>query len=176
VLRRVVTVLTTALAPVLLVAAPGWAPKYIFGTSAIGTCDLATAPRFQGSVTAQAFFAQDGQLYAWLLTVGTCGGGSLDVVVPQERYAFPVTVSAECGRTAATVQIRPGAATVGGVPADKGDAVKLTLDLAPATVVERQWTVTEPRSVYGALCAVDAVISHRDVSDVANVLNRLLLA
>ena len=170
---RVVVSATGAATAVALLAAPAWAPKYILGASAFGTCELDPDARFQGSATVQQFYADRGQLWAVLRVVGSCGDNLVEV--PSDLFAFPIDATASCGQTSATVQFRPGAGTVGGIPVDKSGAVKFTLDLAPSTVIELTWAASDPKELRGRICAIAANLGHRSAADTADVLNQLVL-
>lgn len=182
VLARGLVVMAASVAAVLSVAAPGWAPKYILGASGFGDCGGGgvAASRFQGSFTVRSFLASGGQLYADAFVVGGCTStaGDTVAVVPRGAYSFPVSLTTFCSGDDVGYEVRPGAALVGAVLGESekdGVAVKTTLDLAPATVVDRRWNADDPRSVRGRLCALNAIAGHRPASDLAQVLNSLAL-
>jgi hypothetical protein len=183
VLARGLVVVATSVAAVLSVAAPGWSPKYILGASAFGDChgDGVAASRFQGSFTVRSFLSSGGQLLADALVVGSCTAVSGDTVavVPRAAYAFPVSLTTFCAGDDAGYEVRPGAAAVDGVLGDSakdGVAVKMALDLAPTTVVDRRWGSDESSSVRARLCALHTIAGHRSPAELAQVLNVLALA
>ncbi len=163
-----------------LLAAPAWAPKYIFGASAFGTCtiDGQADSHFQGSLTVLTFAAVDGQLGVTGTVVGTCADASANPVatVDQGPYDFSVeSLTTECTRDNAGIEIRPGSGTVGGFVGDSKDAVKFTLDLTPSTVIDLTWRPGDPGALRGGLCALHNVVPHRDAAGVATALNTLLI-
>jgi hypothetical protein len=183
VVARGVVASVAAVAAVVSVATPGWSPKYILGASAFGDClgDDVTPSRFQGSFTVRSFLSSGGQLVADALVVGGCTStaGDTVAVVPQAAYQFPVSLTTFCSGDDVGYEVRPGAALVGAVLGDSakdGVAVKMTLDLAPTTVVDRRWSADEPPSVRARLCALDTIAAHRPAAELARVLNNLALA
>jgi len=182
VLSRAAVLAAGVAAPLVLLAPAAWAPKYILGASAYGTCAVPghEGALFQGTFTVTGFSSSGGSLWATGSIVGSCYDGT-DVVatVLGTKNAFPVeSVTAMCTRTQAHVDIRPGAAEVDGVlgaSVKDGEPVTFNLDLAPSTVVERSWDAGDPRETYGRLCAVAANVAHRDPADLATVLNALVL-
>lgn len=185
-LRTAARPATVALAAALAVgtlAAPAWAPKYILGAFAFGTCDVPgqDASRFEGSLTALSFSSSDGTLYVTGPVVGTCYGtaGNTVATVPSFVATFAVvSLTTACTPTDAVVEVRPGAALVGGFLGDDaktGEPVKLTLDLTNGTVLDKTWAPSDPMPVKARLCAVDAVAAHRPDASLASLLNRLVL-
>jgi hypothetical protein len=178
-LARVAVVAAASATAVAVAAGPAWAPKYILGASAFGTCSVSDA-RFQGDFTVHSFFASPtGDLMAVALVGGSCNaGGEVVAVVTHGLYEYPVAMTASCDATSAAVEFRPGAATVGATLGDDpktGEPVKLTLDLAPTTVVDRTWSADESKSVRGKLCAIAHMAGHRSAGDLAAALNSLTM-
>lgn len=162
------------------VAAPAWAPKYILGSFAFGECELAEPASFDGDFTVLSFHASGGQLYATASLTGTCVDG-VEVVatVPPGVYEFPVALTTVCEPADAVLEIRPGAALVGGIlgPDPKtGEPEKVVVDLSRGTVVDRIWMTGDPRSEGARLCAVDRAVDRgASASQVATLLNQLVL-
>jgi hypothetical protein len=180
VLPRLAFVVLASAVPVAVSASPAWAPKYILGATAFGTCDLRDGASFQGSFTVSGFSSSGGQLYATGAVAGSCdSGGDVVATVPSTVTTFAVaSVTATCSAVGANVEIRPGAGTVKGLLGDTpkdAEPVVFGLDLAPSTVVERSWVPGDPRATYGRLCAVTANVAHRDAASLATVLNALVL-
>lgn len=180
-LSRAAAVAGTAALSLVLAASPAWAPKYILGAFAFGTCHLPGGDaRFEGAFTATGFSADGGTLYVTGEVVGTCydTGGDVAATVSSFVQSFPVTsVTTACTRTDAVVEVRPGAALVGAVLGEDtkdGEAVKMTLDLG-GTVLDRVWSPDEPASVKARLCAVDRIAAHRPDADLARALDALVL-
>jgi hypothetical protein len=179
--RRGLSVGVLVAGAVLSLAAPAWAPKYILGASAFGECGGGGVvdSRFQGSFTVRSFAVSGGALVADAFVVGSCAAGlDTTAVVPRAAYTFPVTVTTFCDGDDVGYEVRPGAATVGavlGASEKDGTAVKLGLDLAPSTVVDRRWSSDESRSVRARLCALDTIAAHRPASALAQALNALAL-
>ena len=159
-------------------AAPAYAPKYILGSLAFGEC--AVGGTFEGDFTTVSFSSSGGALYATGAVSGRCLDG-LDVVatVPPGVFTFPVTeIWADCAPDSTGLRFRPGTALVGGyLGADEktGEAVKFDLALARSTLVELDWTLGDPVSLRGHVCAVAAMLRRRPPADLARVLNTLLL-
>ncbi len=179
---RVASVAVASAVPVVTLALPAWAPRYILGASAFGDCrvDGLADSRFQGAFTVLSFSVADGQLQVTGNVGGTCADGAgIVVTVPAEPFTFPVlSTTASCDPNGATVQFVPGATTVGGVLGDDtkdGEAVKFTLDLSRATILERTWSPGDPRAVHARLCALDRILDHREPADLLPLLDNLLL-
>ena len=174
-------VAASAALSLVVAASPAWAPKYLLGAFAVGTCDLPSGDaRFEGAFTATGFSADGGTLYVTGQVVGSCYDTAGDVVatVPSFVQAFPVTsVTTACNRTNAVVEVRPGAATVGAVlgsDTKDGEPIKMPLDLG-GTVLDRVWSPDEPASVKARLCAVDRIAAHVPDARLAQALNALVL-
>lgn len=161
------------------VASPAWAPKYILGSFAFGDCLVdgdASETSLSGDFAVESFTNVDGTLYVNGLLTGSCFDG-LDqrATIAPGVYSFPVVeMRIECNDEFAGIDVRPGAARVGGEDAAK-DPVKITVDLYPSTIVERTWMPGEARSVRGRLCALSRMSPHRDAAALAVVLDQLVL-
>ncbi|HEU0132751.1 MAG TPA: hypothetical protein VFQ85_17350 [Mycobacteriales bacterium] len=181
--RRCLAVATAALGVVAVAGTPAWAPKYILGANAYGTCvfpDGSTA-RFEGAFTVLGFSAPGGVLSVTGAVAGSClGDGDAVATVPGGSWTFPVTSLLTDCTTAETavVQFRPGAATVdavtGPTPKD-GEQVKTTLDLASGTTLERDWFASDPVSLRARLCAADRAARHARPAGLAQALNALVV-
>jgi hypothetical protein len=179
VLRRIATIVAAAGLTLGLAAPPAFAPKYILGASAFGDCATTPPSRFQGSFTVTSFGSARGRLLANATLVGTCAAGLTTVAtVPVAPYVFPVvSVAGSCDATHAVVQVRPGAAVVGGFlgeDAKTGAAVRFPVTLS-STVAERSWTVDEPRSVRARICAMAIAARYLPLPHLAPLLNALVL-
>jgi hypothetical protein len=160
------------------VASPAWAPKYIFGSLAFGGCGLPDdTATFSGDFTVLGFSSDKGQLLVTASVTGSCLQGlTVMATAPTGVYTFPVvSLVTECVAESAVVEIRPGAATVGGVLGDKSDNVKFVLDLYPSTVIDRIWMEGDPESERGRLCALDRMLDRHPAADLATELNQLVL-
>lgn len=162
------------------VASPAWAPKYILGSFALGTCLVdgeTTETHLSGDLTVVSFADADGTLVVHGTLTGACFDG-LDqrARITPDVYTFPVVdLTAACDAEFAGVDIRPGAGRVGATDVATRDPVKMTVDLYPSTIVERTWMPGEPMSVRGRLCAIARLADQRDAADLAAVLNQLVL-
>jgi hypothetical protein len=163
------------------VASPAGAPKYIFGASAYGRCDLGRADDalFQGDFVILSFFASGGVVYANASLGGSCLEGA-DVVVtsPAKVYAFPVAVVAECVPGSAVLEIRPGAAQVSGVlgtDTKDGTPVTYSLDLSTGTVVDRIALAGDPARERAKICAIARIAPNASAKTLARALDELSL-
>ena len=161
------------------VAAPAWAPKYILASFAFGECllDDGTTGHLTGDFTVESFQNADGKLQVNGMLTGACiDAGTRVATIDPGVYTFAVVdVRAECRDDFAGLDLRPGAGRVGGVLGEKGDAVKMTVDLYPSTVVERDWRPGDAMSVRGRLCALARMVAQRDPAELAGILNQLVL-
>jgi len=162
------------------VASPAWAPKYILGSFAFGTCVVDgdfTELHLSGDFTVTSFADADGELVVNGSLTGACFDGTDQrATITPDVYSFPVIdFKAECNAEFAGLDIRPGAARVGGADAVTRDPVKMTVDLYPSTIVERTWMPGESMSVRGRLCALAKLADQKDAPDLAALLNQLVL-
>jgi len=177
---RAATVAATAALAVAAAASPAWAPKYIFGSFAYGDClrGAATPERFEGTLTVTSFARSGSSLLVTGLLSGTCftDAGSVTALLPETVGTFVVgSVEAFCTDPDVGVMIRPGV-QVSGYDLKTGHPAPFLVDLSRGTVVERSWTLGDPLSVRGKICALDRIADRRPLPALAPVLNVLVRA
>lgn len=177
-LTRVAASAAVVLGTVAGVAAPAWAPKYIFTSSAYGDCLLRDRVSFVGDFTVESFSARDGELYVNASVMGSCVSG-FDVVatVNPGVYAFPAALVTECVDTSAVLEVRPRAAAVAGVLGDPktGEPAEFVLDLG-STVADRIWMEGDAEQERARLCAIDRAFRRgATATQLARLLNELTL-
>lgn len=178
-LARLAVACAVVVGTVAGVASPAWAPKYILGSFAFGDCLVdgdSAETSLSGDFEVTSFSSAGGTLYVNGTLTGACLDG-LDqrATITPDVYSFPVVdLTVECNDEFAGLDLRPGAARVGGEGLDKVP-VKMTVDLYPSTIVERTWMPGEPMSVRGRLCALSRMSLRRDAASLATVLDQLVL-
>jgi hypothetical protein len=180
-------VATTAATTLLGFATGAWAPKYILGASAFGTCTIdGETSRFQGSFTVLGFFVGHDGLSVTANIVGSCTdqAATTVAVVNNGNYAFPVEhFEALCDDLNQVVRFRPGGALVAGtLEAPKDGSAAIALDLSGdvagsgSTIVQRAYdNANDAASVRAKLCAVAKITAHRSPAELAKQLNQLVL-